>query len=385
MANKTLARGMGTFFKDCQHSGTRWSKCPHEYTIRYRNAAGKQTEESGFTTQDKAIERLTEAYKAKKAAPQSQTKAARIEKYGQTRFEEYAADWKSAQRDLSESSLRHLNSLLEHHLLPALGSRRMNTFDHKVVDGFIQAMERQGAGLATQSNAFDKLKSIILDAHRLGLYDENPLEGVKPPQYDPKRAVIPSPEKLQEIRAAGDDDLLLITDLMSGCGMRNGEAAAVNINNIVADDVYRITEQVNQTTKKYGRLKHRRVGEYRDTPLPARTKETILWYAEKHGTSSDGYLMHHPRDANQTYPAHSLSNQWARIKASGDVEIPEGLVIYSFRHYFASNCLSHGIPITDVAEWMGHRSLDITFKIYRHLMPGSIGRAAKILNMGLAA
>lgn len=132
-------------------------------------------------------------------------------------------------------------------------------------------MERQGAGLATQSNAFDKLKSIILDAHRLGLYDENPLEGVKPPQYDPKRAVIPSPEKLQEIRTAGDDDFLLITDLMSGCGMRNGEAAAVNLNNIVADDVYRITEQVNQTTKKYGRLKHRRVGEYRDTPcLPAR-------------------------------------------------------------------------------------------------------------------
>lgn len=59
MASKTLARGMDTFFKDCEHSTTRWSKCPHEYRIRYRNACGKQTEESGFTTQDKAIERLT--------------------------------------------------------------------------------------------------------------------------------------------------------------------------------------------------------------------------------------------------------------------------------------------------------------------------------------
>lgn len=61
---------------------------------------------SRITTQDKAIERLTEVYRAKKAALRSQTKAARIEKYGQMRFEEYAADWKSAQRDLSESSLR---------------------------------------------------------------------------------------------------------------------------------------------------------------------------------------------------------------------------------------------------------------------------------------
>ncbi|MFI0907075.1 hypothetical protein ACH4TE_26685 [Streptomyces sioyaensis] len=60
MATKTLARGMGTFFKDCEHPQSRWSKCPHEYKIRYRNAAGKQTQEAGFATQDKAISRLTE-------------------------------------------------------------------------------------------------------------------------------------------------------------------------------------------------------------------------------------------------------------------------------------------------------------------------------------
>ncbi len=33
---------------------------------------------------------------------------------------------------------------------------------------------------------------------------------------------------------------------------------------------------------------------------------------------------------------------------------------------------------------MGHKSLDITFRIYRHLMPGSISKAAKILDVGLA-
>lgn len=210
------------------------------------------------------------------------------------------------------------------------------------------------------------------------------MEGVKPPQYDPERAVIPSLAQLREIRTAGDDAFLLITDLMSGCGMRNGEAAAVNINNIVADDVYRITEQVNQTTKEYYRLKHRKVGVYRDVPLPARVKDTIDWYADKHGTV-DGYLLRHPKDPSKTFPHYYLSNQWKKIKHTGEVDIPEGMVIYGFRHFFASNCLTNGIPITDVAEWMGHKSLDITFKIYRHLMPGSIGKAAKILDLGMAA
>ncbi|MEU2778707.1 hypothetical protein ABZ646_39025 [Streptomyces sp. NPDC007162] len=91
MAAPELARGMGTFFKDCERPESRWSKCPHEYTIRYRNAAGRQTEESGFARQDRAIERLTEIYNEKKAASaRSQSKAERIQKYGTMRFERVA-------------------------------------------------------------------------------------------------------------------------------------------------------------------------------------------------------------------------------------------------------------------------------------------------------
>ncbi|WP_327418409.1 hypothetical protein [Streptomyces sp. NBC_01233] len=28
MATKSLAHGMGTFYKDCEHAQSRWSKCP---------------------------------------------------------------------------------------------------------------------------------------------------------------------------------------------------------------------------------------------------------------------------------------------------------------------------------------------------------------------
>ncbi|TWV53537.1 site-specific integrase [Streptomyces misionensis] len=376
---------MGSFFKMCEHPRSRWSKCPHPYKIRYRSARGKQVQESGFATQDQAVGRLTEVYNEKKAAgPQTQAKAERLATYGAMRFREYASEWKAGQRDLGPASARHLESLLQHHLFPVLGSRRMNTFDHKVVDSFIQTMERNGIGLATQSNAFDKLKAVLLDAHRLGLFDESPLRGVKAPQYDPERAVIPSLEQLRRIRVAGDDRFLLIADLMSGCGLRNGEAAAVNLRNIVADDVYRVTEQVNQTTGQYGPLKHRKPNEYRDVPLPARVRETIEWYADKHGTLN-GYLLRHPNDPSRTFPHYCLSNQWQRIKKRAQAHIPPGMVIYGFRHFFASNCLTHGIPITDVAEWMGHKNIAITFKIYRHLMPGSVSAASKVLNLGLAS
>ncbi|MFE9633657.1 tyrosine-type recombinase/integrase [Streptomyces sp. NPDC006463] len=384
MATKRLARGMGSFFKDCEHPTPRWAKCPHFYKVRYRGPGGNQVEESGFLTSDAAIDRLTNVYKAKKAAPASQAKIERIKKYGQMRFKEYAAEWKAGQRHLGPATVVSLDSLLQHHIYPAIGTRRMSTFDPKVVDNFIRTMERNGTGLATQSNAYDKLKSILLDAHRLGLFEDSPLLGVSPPQYDPKRAVIPSPEELQALRRTGDDVFQLLVELMSGCGLRNGEAAAVNLNNIVADDVYRVSEQVNQSTKQYDRLKHRKLGEYRDVPLPQRTKNAIESYADRHGTT-DGYLLLHPKDSGRPFQPYLFQNQWQRLKRRGALDIPEGMVIYSLRHFFASNCLTHNIPITDVAEWMGHNNIDITFKTYRHLMPGSIGTAAKLLDAGLTA
>ncbi|MFD7957998.1 hypothetical protein ACFV4X_31460 [Streptomyces ardesiacus] len=100
---------------------------------------------------------MTEVYNAKKAAPRGQAKAERIARYGVMPFEEYSGEWKAGQRDLGPASVVHLDSLLNVHLLPLLGSRRMNTFDHKVVESFLQTLERNGIGLAAQANAFDKL------------------------------------------------------------------------------------------------------------------------------------------------------------------------------------------------------------------------------------
>jgi hypothetical protein len=58
----------------------------------------------------------------------------------------------------------------------------VDTLDHKVVEG---------PTWLPQPNAFDKLKAILLDANRPGLLHDNPMAGVKAPQYDPKRVVIP--------------------------------------------------------------------------------------------------------------------------------------------------------------------------------------------------
>ncbi|SHM51584.1 tyrosine-type recombinase/integrase [Streptomyces yunnanensis] len=379
MASKTLARGMGTFFKDCEHPESRWSKCPHPYKIRYRNAAGKQTEESGFANQTLAIERLTEIYNLKKSTPGAKLK--RIETYGSMRFQDYAEAWISRRRNIIDGTVDDILKVLKHQVYPIVGARRMDAFDSFTVEGFISTMERNDVPAPSQHKAFIRLRSVLLDAHTSGIIPENPFTNVDPPSYAPKKAVIPTFGQLSDIRTSVNDRFCLTADLMSGCGMRNGEALAVNINNIVADDVYRITEQVHYSNTRIAPLKHRKEGEFREAPLPTKTRDSIFRYADKYGVNKDGYLLRAHNNPDSLMPARSLERLWEQCKKK--VTVPDGMVLYGLRHYFASNCLTNGIPITDVAEWMGHKSIEITFQTYRHLMPGSIGRAVKILDMGL--
>ncbi|MFF7444149.1 hypothetical protein [Streptomyces sp. NPDC008122] len=66
---------MGSSFKDC--GCTRPARCPHPYSIRFRDALGRQREESGFGTQDEAIERLTQLYTEKRTTAPSVAAARR--------------------------------------------------------------------------------------------------------------------------------------------------------------------------------------------------------------------------------------------------------------------------------------------------------------------
>lgn len=366
---------MGSFFKDC--GCVRPSRCPHPYTIRFRNGLGKQSEEGGFGTQDDAIERLTQIYTEKRRTAPSVAEARR--ELGQKTVAEYAKEWRSRQRKMTQYSTgEHVDSSLNVHIFPRLGSRKLNTVTPLVVERFLDALEADGVGRGNQVNIFRILKTILGDAFDKGAMADDPVKGVQEPEYVRERVVIPSLEYVKQALAVAGDDLAMEIVMMAGCGLRNGEARAVNVNNVVADDVYRVHEQIHSNTHRPAKLKHRKVGEFREVPLPRSVREAVERFEEEHGTTREGYLLRGPSG----YFTEPMERR--RVHALFDkLPVMGGMGMYGFRHYFASNALGNGIPITDVAEWMGHKSIEETYRIYRHLMPGSITKAARILDAGL--
>ena len=49
--------------------------------------------------------------------------------------------------------------------------------------------------------------------------------------------------------------------------------------------------------------------------------------------------------------------------------IPEGFTPHSLRHAFVSDLLTRDVAIADVAKWVGHRNINVTFSVYGYLVP----------------
>jgi integrase len=55
------------------------------------------------------------------------------------------------------------------------------------------------------------------------------------------------------------------------------------------------------------------------------------------------------------------------------------ITLHEARHTYASLMAAAGVPLEDVADYMGHSTVEVTRKLYRHLYPDSRRRAADAL------
>jgi hypothetical protein len=148
--------------------------------------------------------------------------------------------------------------------------------------------------------------------------------------------------------------------LMRGCGLRIEEALAVEKADFIHHGrTLRAARQASRDGRKALPLKHRKAGEYRDIPVPA-------WLWEMVADMPAGPLT--PGYAGRRYQVYSTAyRKFTRAaKAAG---IGAGFHPHSLRHAFASTLLGRNTPIGDVAQWLGHRDINKTYAIYRHMLP----------------
>jgi integrase len=179
--------------------------------------------------------------------------------------------------------------------------------------------------------------------------------------------VFPAHQQVREVA----EDAGIVVWLMRGCGLRIEEAVGVHREDFRSSRMLRLTGQASRDGRQKLPLKHRKRGEYRDVVVPGWLWELIKDLPEGPLCPGSGRM-----DATYATYATVLRQFQTAAKRAG---IPAGFRPHSLRHAFASTLLSRGVPITDVARWLGHKDIRETFNTYSHFMPEAEDRAAGVL------
>ena len=380
----------------CQHTCDRPEKCPHAWTLRY-TLNGKQLEKSFKDQVNESTGRVNYG-SGRKLAQDWQVKTTIDKRSGDVVFADHgkagkqsfgeAAEAYIARMTVGDHSKETYSSTYRRHVKSAFGERTLtqvaNDLDG-VTDLLIVKMKslsdtvRQQARMIIVGTCDYAVRSGKLSAHRLADI-EIATTGTKKyragfvfPAYEQVKMVADgtvNTDKRLSLDGAG-----ICVWFMRGCGLRIEEALAVEKSSFIEDGtVMRVMWQASRDGRSKAPLKHRKPGEYRDVPVPS-----WLWDMVK--DAPDGPLM--PGTNNKPY---LLYQTFLRrfMRAAEVAGISGDFTPHSLRHAYASTMLRNGVPITELAHYLGHRSIEVTHRIYGHLLPSAVAVARTVLDTEFA-
>ena len=291
---------------------------------------------------------------------------------GRQRFSEAAAVWLD-RKAITEGTKAGYRSILNAHINPVIGDRSLASVANDrdtVQDLLTQAMAH--LSYSRRKVARQIIADVLDEAVIAGRISSHRIKGIELVNGGRKKDlsdfVFPEHSQLTQL-AAGLGSRGLAIWLMRGCGLRIQEALAVQKSDLRdGGRTLRVYEQAKRNGIGTMPLKHRKAGQYRDIPVPG-----YLWAMVQ--DLPDGYLLM----VDGKFPQYNTFLDVFKRHA-GKAGIPAGFTPHSLRHAFVSALLGRGVPITDVAQWVGHKDINVTYAIYGHLVPNAADRAVSVLD-----
>lgn len=256
-------------------------------------------------------------------------------------------------------------------------------------DLFVVSKESRPLDPATIRKHHAVLSSILSTAVKWQVIPANPCERVQPPKPQHKQAVYLNEEQaahlLELLDAEGIQHRTIVTLLLFS-GLRRGELCGLEWKDIDFDtallQVRRSSlylpekgifedETKNETSRRTVKLPASvltLLREYRKWQLQERLKVGDQWHEHDRLFTQWNGLPIHP----------STITSWFRSFIS-KTDLPP-VHIHSLRHTNATLQIAGGVPITAVADRLGHASPITTGKIYAHAIQSANAAAAAVLD-----
>ncbi|HYC82665.1 MAG TPA: tyrosine-type recombinase/integrase [Solirubrobacterales bacterium] len=277
------------------------------------------------------------------------------------------------------ATLRGYRQALEDHVLPVLGSRRLNSVTTSELQALVDRWQADDQAPATIRNSIKPLQAIYRRARSREGLALNPTRDLELPAPNPKEVEIVSPEVAAQLLAAvpREDRALWATALYAG--LRYGELRALRWSAVdLAGGSIRVVESWDP---REGAIAPKTRTSQRTTPLPGVLRDYLTEHRLSRGEPGGDALVF-GTDDETPFQAAVI---YRRADRAWEAESLGRLRLHRARHTYASFMIAAGVNAKALSSFMGHSSIKVTFDLYGHLMPGTEAEAAALLDRYLGA
>jgi hypothetical protein len=229
-------------FKRCPCPEEAWVSCP-QWVVRYRTTGGRssrQREQSFGADLREAEDFALKVEHDKRAHVFVDPKAGRM------LFRDAAGAWLD-QHLGADSSIATYRSVLRAHIDPAIGGKPIGAIRREDIKALIVGMHRKGLSASRIGCAHLVISAVLSEAVRDKKLAESPCTGIQfHGVVTAADFILPAHAQIEAVAAGLPADGAASVWLMHGCGLRIGEALAVNLHcRIHHGKTLRVKEQVD--------------------------------------------------------------------------------------------------------------------------------------------
>jgi len=270
------------------------------------------------------------------------------------------------------SVVREYERSLRLHVFPTLGGARLSRIQRRDIQRLADELLASGADPSTIRNALKPLQVIYRRAIEDGDLAVNPCERLRLPAARGRRERIASPAEAAALIAV----LRLEDRALWGCafyaGLRRGELRALLWDDIDLADGLIHVERSMSGHGETGRPKSR--AGRRGVPIVAALRDLLIEH--KLVTRRDTGLVFGSsasRPFTPTAVRRRALTAWRRASL-------DAIGLHECRHTFASLLIAAGVNAKAITAYLGHASIQTTFDLYGHLMPGNEDEAVALVD-----
>lgn len=176
--------------------------------------------------------------------------------------------------------------------------------------------------------------------------------------------------------------------LAAFCGLRYGEIAGLTLQHLdLQSGIIRVRHSLNQDDELKG--PKTRAG-IRDVDIPKHLGELLgQWISSDYVPNDRNLLFRVALSRSDKGPGGFINcgsfhtTYWRPLLEEAELRTGDGneLHFHALRHFASSWLMANGMPVPDVAAYLGHASFDTTLQIYAHPLLSRPGRASLIGSM----